>query len=195
MSDPVEQFVTKSKEDPAFLEKVSRMKTREEVICAAKTEGIQLTVEDIDAINEALRKENLNTVTKMTPAIKFISKMIENKNFAELVMLQTEIEEVLRIANEVGISITVEDLFEVNKTIAALSVASPTHPSYGQLSEEDLEQVAGGFLNYSITESIVPSATFSITSVTALSSLSITASVDFSAASTLTSTLVSYNSK
>jgi len=181
MSNSVEKFVLKCKEDVAFMQKIAAMKTREEIIEAAKTEDIQLTVEDIDAVNETLKQETLKSIPKDTPAGQFINKMIEDKAFAEKVMAQTESEEVIRIAKESSISLTAEDLAEANKTIAALAGVAPAQQSYGELSEEDLEQVAGGTISNIITKSVaytITSATVSMLSLSAVTMVSVQHVVD-----------------
>jgi len=160
MNNQVEQFLLKAKEDASFIQKISAMKTREEVVEAAKAEGIQLTVEDIDAVNEALRQESLKNISKDTPIGQFISKLIEDKSFAELVMSQTDVEEIIRIAGEAGIAITSEDLSEINK---AMKGKSPSQNNSVELSEEDLEQVAGGNLFFSPAISLQLPITIPIT--------------------------------
>ncbi|KOA20069.1 nitrogen fixation protein of unknown function [Clostridium homopropionicum DSM 5847] len=191
MSNPVEQFILKSKENPAFIQKIAALKTRKEIVEAAKAEGIELSVEDIDTVNEALREERLKNIPKDTPVGKFISKLIEDKSFAELVMSQTDVEEVLRVSKKSGIDITAEDLSEINKIIGTMSGAAPVQPSYGELSEEDLEQVAGGFLGTSITEIVTSAVTFSIMSAATVSSAAITAATAASVGATLATAIAS----
>jgi len=191
MSNPVKQFILKAKENPAFIQKIAALKTREEIVEAAKAEGIELSVEDIDTVNEALREESLKNIPKDTPVGKFISKLIEDKSFAELVMSQTDVEEVLRASKKSGIAITAEDLSEINKIIGTMSGAAPAEPSYGELSEEDLEQVAGGFLGTSITEIVTSAVTFSIISAATVSSAAITAATAASVGATLATAIAS----
>jgi predicted ribosomally synthesized peptide with nif11-like leader len=69
-----------------------------------------------------------------------LKKMGEDKAFAEKILTQTEKEKVIEIARGEGIELSMEDIDEVNEAIAkALQTKKE-----GELSEEELENVAGG---------------------------------------------------
>lgn len=71
-----------------------------------------------------------------------LKKMSEDKDFAEKILSQTEREKVIEIAGGEGIELASEDIDEANE---AISKALQTKKE-GELSEEELENVAGGFI-------------------------------------------------
>lgn len=98
-----------------------------------------------------------------------LKKMGEDKAFAEKILSQTEREKVVEIAEEAGIAITLEDIDETNAVIAkALKVQNE-----GELSEEELENVAGGFF----LEVTILTAMLSAFSVTGGLSAGLTATI------------------
>lgn len=72
-----------------------------------------------------------------------LKKMSGDKAFAEKILSQTEKEKVIEIALEEGIALTLEDIDEANVVIAK----ALEKQNEGELSEEELENVAGGFLD------------------------------------------------
>jgi predicted ribosomally synthesized peptide with nif11-like leader len=69
-----------------------------------------------------------------------LKKMGEDKSFAEKILSQTEKEKVIEIARGEGIELTMEDIDEINESI----VKALQQKKEGELSEEELESVAGG---------------------------------------------------
>ena len=69
-----------------------------------------------------------------------LKKLNEDKAFAEKVIAQTETEKVIEIAKNEGIELTIENIDEVNE-ILRQAISKQTE---GELSEEELENVAGG---------------------------------------------------
>lgn len=187
MNSNAEKLIEKLKGDADFQKKIAGLGNKEQVVEAAKAEGIQLSVEDIDAVNIAMQREMVKNIDQSTPAGQFLAKMLGDKEFAERVMIQTEEEEVLGLAKGEGISLTVQDLEEVNQTLAALASGNNAAVAKtGELSEEDLEQVAGGFVLSGVTISIVTSAlTVSalLVSITGISVASLVATIVSSAGS------------
>ncbi|MDD4565940.1 MAG: Nif11-like leader peptide family natural product precursor [Eubacteriales bacterium] len=100
-----------------------------------------------------------------------LKKMGEDKLFAEKILSQTEKEKVIEIAKDEGVEITIEDIDEVNEMLTkALKMKKE-----GELSEEELENVAGGvaleILTVSVSASLVStifSATMSLISASTL---------------------------
>lgn len=71
-------------------------------------------------------------------------KMNEDKAFAERILSQTEMEKVLEVAQEEGIALTLEDIDDANAIIAK----ALEKQNEGELSEEELENVAGGIFDW-----------------------------------------------
>lgn len=83
----------------------------------------------------------------MNVAIEMLfKKMTEDKSFAEKILLQTEKEKVIELAKAEGITLTLEDIEGVNEIIR--QTAQPKNE--GELSEEELENVAGGTMGLAI---------------------------------------------
>ncbi|MDD4565950.1 MAG: Nif11-like leader peptide family natural product precursor [Eubacteriales bacterium] len=79
----------------------------------------------------------------MTKSAKMLlKKMGEDKAFAEKILSQTEKEKVIEIAKGEGIDFTMEDIDEINEAVAK----ALQQKNDGELSEEELESVAGGIL-------------------------------------------------
>jgi predicted ribosomally synthesized peptide with nif11-like leader len=72
-----------------------------------------------------------------------LKKMLEDKSFAEKLLSQTEREKVIEIAGEEGIALTNENIDEINEIIKEIAAKQ----SAGELTEEELETVAGGTLS------------------------------------------------
>lgn len=72
-----------------------------------------------------------------------LKKMLEDKSFAEKILSQTEREKVIEIAGEEGIALTNENIDEINEIIREVAAKQ----SAGELTEEELETVAGGTLS------------------------------------------------
>lgn len=162
----VEQMIQKLKEDQEFARKISSLPTKEEVVAAALQEGFQISTDDIDGINEAIQQELVNSIDQSVPAGKFLARMLTDQNFAQEVMAKTEVEEVLVLAREQGINLIAQDVAEVNQTLRALSGSRDlSAPQSGELSEEDLEQVAGGTALIRVGESILMSAVVASTAI------------------------------
>jgi predicted ribosomally synthesized peptide with nif11-like leader len=105
-----------------------------------------------------------------------LKKMNEDKVFAEKILSQTEKEKVIEIAKGEGIELTMEGIDEANEII--VKVLQPE--SEGELSEEDLEKVAGGGLFKDINASLKFSADVITVTVLApvLSSFLVITSID-----------------
>lgn len=86
---------------------------------------------------------------------RLFSKMSEDKAFAELILSQTERDMVIELAGKAGISLTPEDIDEANRVTERLRAFYQDN----ELSEEDLEAVAGGVLTAKGTEEAVSLAT------------------------------------
>ncbi|MBK5246748.1 MAG: Nif11-like leader peptide family RiPP precursor [Peptostreptococcaceae bacterium] len=71
---------------------------------------------------------------------KLFKKMNEDKSFAEKIMSQTDNEKLIEIAKGEGIELSVNDIDEANEIIRKALKAK----NEGELSEEELENVAGG---------------------------------------------------
>lgn len=96
-----------------------------------------------------------------------LKKMGEDKSFAEKILSQTEKEKVIEIAKDEGIELTMEDIDEINEAIGKALQQN----NEGELTEEELENVAGGDLL--ILSSIVSMAT--VSAVTSVSTVVVTA--------------------
>ncbi|MBK5246749.1 MAG: Nif11-like leader peptide family natural product precursor [Peptostreptococcaceae bacterium] len=83
-----------------------------------------------------------------------LNKMKEDKAFAEKVIAQTETEKVIEIAKNEGIELTIENIDEVNEVLRQVI----SKQSEGELSEEELENVAGGTFAISAMAAITVSA-------------------------------------
>jgi predicted ribosomally synthesized peptide with nif11-like leader len=68
--------------------------------------------------------------------------MGEDKTFAETILKQNEIEKVIELAKEKGITLTQEDIDQANAIIQ--KIVEMQNNSEGELTEEELENVAGG---------------------------------------------------
>jgi predicted ribosomally synthesized peptide with nif11-like leader len=97
-----------------------------------------------------------------TPAEQLLQKMGEDKIFAEAILKQNEIEKVIELAKEEGIKLTQADIDETNAFIQK-AVELQTN-SDGELTEEELENVAGGTSSLALAISIT-AFIFSVTSV------------------------------
>ena len=104
---------------------------------------------------------------------ELIKKMQADKDFAEKILTCKENDELIALAKEQGIDLTLENIIELNE---ALQLANRMEE--GELSEEELEQVAGG--------------TFVLTTVLALTSLGALASIA-SALSVVSITMMATN--
>lgn len=95
-------------------------------------------------------KNNLKTQNKEEGIMnKTVKKLFEEMNkdqkFAEKLLSLRETEEVIALAGEKGIALTGEDIEEANRLISATLDRQKGDGPGGELSEEDLEAVAGGF--------------------------------------------------
>ena len=101
----------------------------------------------------------------MQPATEqLIKKMQDDKDFAEKILTCKENDEAIALAKEQGIDLTPENIVEVYET---LQLASRIEE--GELSEEELEQVAGGMLSVTLLVSAL--ALVAISTISALSIL------------------------
>ena len=165
MKESVNQFIQGMKEDPSFGQKVIECTSKEGVVALAQSQGISLTTEDVDLVNEAMKQEWLESINTETPAGAFVHKMMEDTAFAEKIVTEQDLEEVIKLAAEEGLVLTLEDLQEANQQLQQMTgQRDPTQN--GQLSEEDLEQVAGGFALSSITEAVTMSGLMVSASIT-----------------------------
>ena len=174
------EFVNRLKEDLAFAQKTMQQTSKEGIVAVAAEAGISLTLEDIEEINEALKQEKMSALDVNKPAHQLIIKMLEDNGFAENIMTQTEVEGALEVAGGAGVHLTPEDLQEANELMRAMMGITPSTVSQGELSEEDLEQVAGGIAFSSITEAITISAVATImttigSAMTAVATITLTA--------------------
>jgi predicted ribosomally synthesized peptide with nif11-like leader len=87
-----------------------------------------------------------------------LKKMTEDKVFAERILAQTDRNKVIETAAEAGIDMKLEDIDEFNEIFAKITAPQ----NKGELSEEELESVAGGtgFI-LSILSAVISSATAS----------------------------------
>lgn len=168
-----ERFVQKMKEDLNFSEKVVACQTKQQVVDEANAMGIELREEEIDEVNTLLRNERLAAIDQTTNAGRLLAKMLEDNVFAEQILGLTEVEEAIKAATRVGIPITEEDIEQANKVLG-FGADSYHQTSGGELSEEDLEGVAGGTLLTSIGELIISLATsVSVTVSTIVATVSV----------------------
>ena len=87
---------------------------------------------------------------------KLFKKMNEDKCFAEKIVSQKENEKLIEIAKGEGIELSVKDIDEANEIVKKAMEAK----NEGELSEEELENVAGGtFAMTSISITITASVT------------------------------------
>jgi len=100
-----------------------------------------------------------------------LMKMGEDKSFAEKILTQTEKKEVIEIAKDEGIELTMEDIDEVNEMLTKALQAKKE----GELSEEELESVAGGVVLeiLTVTASLSLTATIFSASMTLISAASL----------------------
>ncbi len=175
MKESVNQFIQRMKEDPSFAQEVTNKTSKENLLAFAQSQGISLAMEDIDLVNEAIKQEWLENISTETPAGALIHKMMSDSAFAEKVISQQDPEEIIKIAAEEGVTLTSDDLQEANRQLQQRSGQSGA-PTSGELSEEDLEQVAGGTLLSSVTEiSIISSLVVTtMVTITAASLVSVT---------------------
>lgn len=184
MNNAVETFIRKIKEDPGFAGKIATLASKAEVIEAAKGAGISLAEDDIDTVNETLFRESAASLRESGPSGEFLSKMLADKEFAERIMSQSDVDSVLQIAETEGFHITAADIDEINRILSAAGTgAMPVAGMTGELSEEDLEQVAGGIIGTSVVET----ALASLFTVTALS-VAVTAATALPVISTIIAT-------
>ncbi len=113
------------------------------------------------------------------PAEMLLKKMGEDKSFAEKILTQTENEKLIEIAKAEGIELTVEDIDEINEAVAkAMRLKND-----GELTEEELENVAGGDLILvatlisAVTVPAFTSATSVIATAASLTSVATTVSL------------------
>ncbi len=105
---------------------------------------------------------------------ELFKKMKEDKSFAEGILTQTEKEKVIELAKAEGIDLTLEDIDEAN----AIILKGVQAKQEGELSEEELENVAGGFLLEAIAVSVLTTAIASAsTAVSAAGSAGLSAGV------------------
>jgi predicted ribosomally synthesized peptide with nif11-like leader len=150
-----ELFIQKMKEDQEFALKVLTCTTKEQVVEEAKAVDIDLREEEIDQINQVIKRENLNHIDQSVGSGQLVAKMIEDQEFVQRVLNQKDAEEVIEVAGEAGLFLTEEDVLEAER-ILGINLGALRSNS-GDLSEEDLEQVAGGTIFTSITEVIISS--------------------------------------
>lgn len=180
MKESVSQFIQRMKEDSIFAQQVTQETSRENLVAIAREQGVSLDVADIDTINEFIKQERLKGINTETPAGRLIHKMMADPVFAEKIITQQDLEEVIQLAAEEGIVLTSADVEEANGMLQQVSGASAKVEN-GELSEEDLEQVAGGIALSSA--SMVTASTLGVTvMVTLMASAVITI---FSVASVL----------
>lgn len=75
---------------------------------------------------------------------KLFEEMNRDKEFAEKILSLKEIDEVIALAKEKEITLTAEDIEEANRLIAESTALARKQAEGGELSEEELEAVAGG---------------------------------------------------
>ena len=111
---------------------------------------------------------------------KLLKKMGEDKEFAENILKQREIEKVIELAGAEGIDLTPEDIDEANEIIRkALELQS--NAEEGELSEEELENVAGGTSSALLSAAIVLSIMSALSAAaSAMSGVVVTISVSYS---------------
>ena len=99
---------------------------------------------------------------------ELIKKMQADKIFAEQILTCKENDEAIALAKEEGIDLTPENIVEVNEVLQFAS-----RMEEGELTEEELEQVAGGTVEWVVTAgltvlaaSAVSGAAFYLTAAT-----------------------------
>ncbi len=118
---------------------------------------------------------------------ELFEKMKEDKTFAESILSQTEKEKVIELAKSEGIEMTLEDIDEAN----AIILKGIQTKQEGELSEEELENVAGGFL-IEVGIGLLTSAAVAATiSASAAASAAFSASVVTTAASATAASIMS----
>ena len=153
MNNAVEKFIKKMKEDHEFAEKVGTLASKTEVINAAKEISIELTEDDIDMINKTLLQDSAASLRQSGPTGEFLSKMMTDKEFAERVLSQPDEDSILQISEAEGFHLTGSDIGEINRILSTAGTpAKQDIGMTGELSEEDLEQVAGGIVGTSVVE-------------------------------------------
>lgn len=170
MKENVERFVKRMKEDPAFAQIIASQSTKDRIVEIACAQGFDLAAEDIDTVNATLRQEIIDRVDQTKAAGRLLTLMLEDSDFAAEILPETEAENIVKKATEAGIVITEEEADSLKGTINALfGLSSP--PGYGELSEDDLEQVAGGTMLTSteISISIVGTIVSLVSAVSAAS--------------------------
>lgn len=91
---------------------------------------------------------------------ELIKKMQDDKKFAEKIMTCKENDEVIAFANEEEIDLTLENIVEVNETFKFAQRMED-----GELTEEELEQVAGGTMEVIATIALAATATVIVVSL------------------------------
>lgn len=151
----VEHFIKRMKEDQNFAQKIVMCSTKEQLVKEAKMVGIELREEDINQVKEILRSETLTKTFETTDAGRFILKLMDDQDFALRVLKQPEVEGVIEVAKESGFALSQQDILEADR-ILGTHLGETNSVMNAELSEEDLEQVAGGTLLTS-TEIIISS--------------------------------------
>lgn len=106
---------------------------------------------------------------------KLFKKMNEDKAFAEKLLSQTENEKLIEVAKEEGIELALEDIAEANEIIAK----AMEKKNEGELSEDELENVAGGgFIMTAISVSVATAQSAAATLSVALSAIKIYKELD-----------------
>lgn len=120
---------------------------------------------------------------------ELFKKMKEDKTFAESILNQTEKEKVIEFAKAEGIELTLEDIDEAN----AIILKGIQSKQEGELSEEELENVAGGFFLEAIAISVLTSAISSVsTAVSAGGSAALSAGATLSVVTTSVISAMTY---
>ena len=102
---------------------------------------------------------------------QLIKKMQDDKNFAEKILTCTENDEVIALAKEEEVDLTLENIAEVNEVLQFAQ-----RMEEGELTEEELEQVAGGTIEWVLTAMSV-STVVSVAVTTAALSAAVSATV------------------
>ena len=130
----VKEFFTKIAGDEGLAEKVKAAGTDvDEVIRLGREKGLEFTAEDMKAIHdetESLVGEGLQA---------FLEKVSANRELAQKVEeAGTDLNEIIRLGKENGCEFTADNLIAFQN----LTVKSDV-----ELSDEELEKVAGGFVS------------------------------------------------
>ena len=106
----------------------------------------------------------------MQPATEeLIKKMQDDKDFAEQILTCKENDEAIVLAKEQGIDLTLENIVEVNEVLQFAQ-----RQQDGELTEEELEQVAGGTGEWATAATAIMLTTVTLTiAVTGISIYSI----------------------